>query len=102
MFRWDLLIKLFTPYYNHLGLGVDVQLKDIYKDPAWQGINAVKNRRVYQPPLMSSWSPDFALLSLYYATKAYPELFKDINFDEFYKEFTKKVFGISLEPYYGG
>jgi len=76
--------------------------EDIYKDPAWQGINAVKNRRVYQLPLMSSWSPDFALLSLYYATKAYPELFKDINFDEFYKEFTKKVFGISLEPYYGG
>jgi hypothetical protein len=21
MFCWDLLIKLFTPYYNHLGLG---------------------------------------------------------------------------------
>ncbi|MGC9021382.1 MAG: ABC transporter substrate-binding protein, partial [Candidatus Methanodesulfokora sp.] len=76
--------------------------EDIYNDPAWQQISAVKNRRVYQLPLMSSWAPEFALNVLFYAVKAYPDKFKDVNFDEFYREFTKKVYGISLEPYYGG
>ncbi|RSN72421.1 MAG: hypothetical protein DSO07_07900 [Thermoproteota archaeon] len=77
-------------------------VEDIYNDAKWQQINAVKNHRVYQLPLMSSWSPEFATLSLYYAVKAYPDLFKDVNFDEFYKEFTKKIYGVPLEPYYGG
>jgi iron complex transport system substrate-binding protein len=75
--------------------------EDIYNDVKWQQINAVKNHRVYQLPLMSSWSPEFATLSLFYASKAYPNRFKDVDFDEFYREFTKKVYGVPLEPYYG-
>jgi iron complex transport system substrate-binding protein len=75
--------------------------EDIYNDVKWQQINAVKNHRVYQLPLMSSWSPEFATLSLFYASKAYPDRFKDVDFDEFYREFTKKVYGVPLEPYYG-
>ena len=76
-------------------------VEDIYNNVNWQQINAVKNHRVYQLPLMSSWSPEFATLSLYYASKAYPDRFKDVDFDEFYRDFTKKVYGMSLEPYYG-
>jgi len=77
--------------------------EDVYSNPAWQQINAVKNHRVYQIPLFpSSYAPDFVLKVLFYAVKAYPDKFKDVNFDEFYKEFTKKVYGVPLEPYYGG
>lgn len=75
--------------------------EDIYNDPAWQQVNAVKNHRVYQLPLMSSWAPEYALDTLFYAVKAYPDRFNDVNFDEFYKNFTEKVYGVPLEPYYG-
>jgi iron complex transport system substrate-binding protein len=76
--------------------------EDIYNDPAWQQISAVKNHRVYQFPVLSSWAPEFALNVLFYAVKAYPDQFKDVNFDEVHKEFFKKFYGVPLEPQYGG
>lgn len=73
---------------------------DIYNDSAWQQISAVKNHRVYQLPVISSWAPEFALNVLFYAAKAYPDYFKDVNFDELYRKFTEKIYGIPLEPSY--
>jgi len=78
-----------------------VKIEDIVNNPAWQQINAVKNRRVYKLPGISAWDCDYPLNVLFFAMKAYPDMFKDINFNEFYKEFTAKVYGVPLEPYYG-
>jgi len=79
-----------------------VNMKDIENDPAWQQINAVKNHKVYRLPAISAWDCEYPLNVLFVAVKAYPDKFKDVNFDEFYKEFTKKIYGVPLEPYYGG
>ncbi len=51
---------------------------DIYDDPRWQGVDAVKNRRVYKMPLGGyRWDPpsqELALTSIWLAGLLHPEL----------------------------
>ena len=74
--------------------------RDILNDPLWQQISAVKNGKVYDQPDLSCYAPQYALVVLYRASKAYPELFKDVNFDEVHKDFFAKVYGVPVEPQY--
>ncbi len=67
----------------------------LYNNSQWNQIRAVKNREVYKLPKWSTWSPRVAPIALYMAMKIYPEVFKDINFEEIVDNFYKKVFGIS-------
>lgn len=69
----------------------------IYGNSQWQILKAVKRREVYKLPKWSSWSPKLAPLALLMATKTYPELFKDINFESKVDEFYRKVFGVSFK-----
>lgn len=68
----------------------------IYGNSQWQILKAVKKREVYKLPKWSSWSPKLAPLALLMATKTYPELFKDINFESKVDEFYRRVFGVSF------
>lgn len=69
----------------------------IYGNSQWQILKAVKRREVYKLPKWSSWSPKLAPLALLMATKTYPELFKDINFESKVDEFYRRVFGVSFK-----
>ncbi len=74
----------------------DAKNKDlILKNPAWQGINAVKQGQLYVNPkgvnVWSARSADGALQPLWAAKRLYPDLFTAINVEEetrnFYKEY---------------
>lgn len=67
----------------------------LYNNSQWRFVKAVRNRQVYKLPHWSSWSPRLAPIALYMAIKTYPELFKDINFEEVVDKYYQKVFGIS-------
>lgn len=85
---WDPQVIIVPPYC------VDTP-EDILSDPAWQHINAVKNRRVYlMPQYTVAWDTpvaDSILGELWIASKLYPELFSDIDInteaDAFYTRF---------------
>ncbi len=69
--------------------------RDIYRNPGWQAIKAVKKKRVYRVPRkLGTWTPSLALLALWIAKKVYPERFKDINFLLYANSFCKKVYHI--------
>lgn len=76
-------------------------LYKIYNNSIWRQINAVKHGKIFiLPRLLNPWTPEYALQILYYAVKAYPDIFKDVNFNKFFREFTEKIYGVPLEPYY--
>lgn len=75
--------------------------EDILKNPQWQTIKAVKEKKVYKLPMLTTFSPRHVLDTLYMAKEIYPEYFKDINFEKVADNFYRKVFGISYENIYG-
>lgn len=90
--KWDPdIIVLGTSGDNGIHTGID----EIYNDPKWQNISAVKNHRVYvNPNGMYMWdrnTPEEALQIQWAAKTFYPDLFKDLNVvketENFYKEF---------------
>ncbi len=64
--------------------------KDILSNAKWSVINAVKEGRVYKEPFYEHWGPGISLFVLWLASKAYPNLFKDVNvtaiMDKYYEE----------------
>ncbi|MCM8827595.1 MAG: ABC transporter substrate-binding protein, partial [Candidatus Omnitrophica bacterium] len=62
-----------------------------YNNSQFRFIKAVKKRQIYKLPKWSTWSPRVAPIALYMAMKIYPEVFKDINFEEIVDNFYKKV-----------
>ena len=67
----------------------------LFENLQWKHIKAVRMKQVYKLPNWSTWSPRVALVALYMAIKAYPEYFKDIDFEKIADNFYRKVFGIS-------
>ncbi|RLG12512.1 ABC transporter substrate-binding protein [Candidatus Pacearchaeota archaeon] len=67
----------------------------LFENLQWKHIKAVRMRQVYKLPDWSTWSPRVALVALYMAIKAYPEYFKDIDFEKIADNFYRKIFGIS-------
>lgn len=71
-------------------------MKEILSDPAWAGIKAVKDKKVYlMPEYAKAWSypmPEaMAIGELWMAKKLYPEKFADIDMtkaaDDYYQRF---------------
>lgn len=64
--------------------------EDMYNDPNFAEIEAVKNHRVYQAPLgIFTWygpSTDVPLSFLWHAIMLYPEVFEDVDLVEMAKE----------------
>src|SRR5208337_4485068 len=71
------------------------KVSDILDNPQWKHINAVKIGRVFKAPEWSTWSPRLAPVALWMAMRTYPELYKDINFNDCMEKFFQNVFGIS-------
>lgn len=70
-------------------------LRDMLNNPQWKHTKAVRERRVYEfPNKVTSWSPSFAPIALWMASKAYPERFRDVNIDKTIDRFYRKVYGI--------
>ena len=72
--------------------------EEIYGSEEWQGVRAVREKKVFKDYYITRWSPCFAMLVLDRAMKAYPELFEDIDFDKTYEEFTENVYWVRLAP----
>lgn len=69
----------------------------LYRNGQWRSIKAIKERKVYKLPKLSTWSPELAPVALYMAMKVYPELFKDLDFDVMTDRFYREVFGLPYE-----
>ena len=75
--------------------------EDVYKDPKWASINAVKNRQVYRLPNgVFVWNRPTAesavLHPLWMAKTAYPDRFSDISMKDEVKKFYKEIFWYDL------
>ena len=90
------IIVLGTNGDNGIHTGVD----QIYNDPKWKDINAVKNHRVYvNPNGMYMWDrncPEEALQIQWAAKTFWPDLFKDLDVVKETKDFYKEFFNYSL------
>ncbi|MDE5602978.1 MAG: ABC transporter substrate-binding protein [Helicobacter sp.] len=78
----------------------DVQDKDLLETKGWQGLKAVREKRVYKLPLATyrPYAPslDIAPTLLFMAKKTYPSLFGDISLEDTFKNHFSKFYGISL------
>lgn len=80
--------------------GIHTGVEQIYNDPKWKDINAVKNNRVYvNPNGMYMWDrncPEEALQIQWAAKTLYPDLFKNLDIVKETKSFYKKFFDYNL------
>jgi len=80
--------------------GIHTGVDQIYNDPKWKDINAVKNHRVYvNPNGMYMWDrncPEEALQIQWAAKTFWPDLFKDLDVVKETKDFYKKFFNYNL------
>jgi iron complex transport system substrate-binding protein len=91
----DVIILVYGPYKEKT-----LSVEDVLSDPQLQGINAVKNERVYESGsyYIYWYNPTIAscLGTLQLSKALYPELFEDINVTEVTNEFDTTFFG---KPY---
>ena len=77
-------------------------LDQIRKDPAWRGINAVKNDRLliapeYTKPWGHPCPESIALGELWLAKQLYPKQFEKINLDAMVQKFYKTFYGVDYK-----
>lgn len=75
--------------------------EEIYSDPKWRTINAVKNRQIHKQPIgIFIWDRPTAeaavLHPLWLAKIAYPDLFKDVDMMKEIKRFYKDIMDFNL------
>ncbi|PAF42814.1 ABC transporter substrate-binding protein [Helicobacter sp. 11S02596-1] len=68
--------------------------KDLLDNPQFQTITAIKNKQVYKLPPIDIGGPRTPLISLFVASKAYPEAFKDIDINAVLKDYYQSVFDL--------
>lgn len=77
-----------------------VMPEDLLKAREWQGVSAIKNKRVYKLPLATyrPYAPnlDLAVLLKFLASKNHPELFKDLDIKAEYQKHFKKFYNLNL------
>jgi iron complex transport system substrate-binding protein len=74
---------------------------DVYADPKWKSIAAVKNKSVYRQPVgIFIWDRPTAesavLHPLWLAKTAYPDLFRDIDLVQEFKRFYREIMSLNL------
>ena len=76
------------------------QPEDLINNKKWQGIDAIKNKRVYKLPLATyrPYAPnlDLAVLLKFLAQKNHPKLFKNIDIKTEYKRHFKEFYDLKL------
>ncbi len=70
---------------------------DLLRDPKWQTIEAVKNRRVFKASRASTWSPRVVLLAWWMARCFFPQVISQAEFSQATQRFYRDCFGISYE-----
>jgi len=70
--------------------------EDLYNDPNWQSIKAVKERRVYKLTIgWTGWDPAGIVINVMQCAKAFhPNKFKDLNVEVEANEIFKFVYGV--------
>ena len=68
--------------------------KDIMNNPQWKHVKAVREKRVYKAPEWSTWSPRLAPVTLWAATKIFPEQYHGVNQEKIIDDFFREVYGI--------
>jgi iron complex transport system substrate-binding protein len=76
--------------------------EEIKKSSAWQGIDAVKNNKVYiTPEYVKPWGhpcpESVALGELWMAKKLYPDKFKDIDMPKYVDAFYRTFYGVAYK-----
>lgn len=74
---------------------------DVLSRPVYQGIDAVKNGRVYTLDFAAKNGPRAVIGYLYLAKWIQPDLFSDLDPAAVNQEFNQKFYGITLEGTYG-
>ncbi len=72
------------------------KLKDLRNFPGFTDINAVKNNNLYIIDRDITSGPRWVVGNAYFAKCMHPELFKDINPDEWNQEYLKGFFGLDI------
>ncbi len=92
IFKWDADFIFLQSNWGEL---TDAQ---ILSDPAWANLTSVKNGHVYAfPSLADSWAiatPSCYLGVLYMSMQMYPELYADIDYEQFVLDFYREVYGL--------
>jgi len=68
--------------------------EDLLSSAKWSVINAVKEGRVYKEPFYEHWGPGISLFVLWLASKAYPNLFKDVNVTAVMNKYYEEWYGV--------
>ena len=91
-------ISIWNPDVITISVAAKYNPKDIYENPHFKNINAVKNKRVYKHPyhIAGLFTPRVVLLQAWHASKFYPEL--GIDWVRIADDFFRKFYGM---PYYG-
>ncbi|MDM3392289.1 ABC transporter substrate-binding protein [Citrobacter sp. Cb014] len=76
---------------------------EIQNDPNWQGIDAVKNHRVWlMPEYAKAWGypmPEaLAIGELWMAKKLYPDAYKDVDVDAQAQDYYQRFYGVKWQP----
>ena len=67
---------------------------DLVNNPQWRHAKAIRERQVYKCPKWGTWSPRLAPITLWMASKAYPEQFRDVDVTKAIDKFYRDVYGI--------
>ena len=101
----EMLQKL-NPDVIYLWYNAEIDPSDILSGEGdfseWKNLNAVKNGRVYEvsdPFADDSFSPQQPVAMMAIAKNLQPELFKDVNLDEFTDTFFVKMYGVHYQGF---
>ncbi len=72
--------------------------EQILTDPAWANLTSVRNGHVYAlPTVVDSWgtaTPSCCLGALFMSMQMYPELYKDVDYEQVVLDFYRNVYGL--------
>ena len=71
-----------------------LSVDDVLNNPLLSHLDAIKNKQVYKLPAFDIAGPRTPLIALFIAMKAYPDRFRDVDWDEVVKKYYKDVFNL--------
>ncbi len=98
-------LLLWNPDIIFISAGATYTPEDIYKNPLYSDLKAIKEHKIYKfPSNLSFWdypSIEIFLATLWMAQYIYPESFKDIDFNQITDEFYLKIYNKSFRELEG-
>lgn len=72
---------------------------DILSSPRWRSVRAVRDKKVFKAPALTTWSPAVIGMVSWIAWKTYPEYFDPAVLSEDVRKFHERCFGIPLDGF---